>query len=109
MFTIRTQLKIYNTMPNTHINTKLISPVQQTTAGVRRYKDPGAGSITQHYGIHSEAMDVIPAGMYSFLIPIYCCTVVSVASPVYTTVTPVISPPITNPYACGYCRRGIDD
>jgi hypothetical protein len=58
---------IFNTMPNTHINTKLVSPLQQTTAGVRRYKDPAAGSITHHYGIHSEAMDVIPAGMLLFI------------------------------------------
>jgi hypothetical protein len=59
---------IFNTMPNTHLNTKLVSPVQQTTAGVRRYKDPGAGSITHHYGVHSEAMDVISAGMSAVVV-----------------------------------------
>jgi hypothetical protein len=56
---------IFNTMPNTHINTQLVSPLQQTTAGVRRDVNPAAGSITHHYGIHSEAMDVISAGMFS--------------------------------------------
>jgi hypothetical protein len=53
---------IFNTMPNSYINTKIHSLVQQTTAGVRRDQDPAAGSITQHYGIHSKTLDVVPAG-----------------------------------------------
>jgi hypothetical protein len=52
----------YNTMPDTHINTRLVSPIQQTTADVRRDSEPAAGAITHHYGIHSVALDVIPAG-----------------------------------------------
>jgi hypothetical protein len=62
---------IFNTMPNSHINTKLISPLQQTTAGVRRYDHPGAGAITHHYGIHSEAMDVISPGMFKKVVIVY--------------------------------------
>jgi hypothetical protein len=53
---------IFNTMPNAYINTKIHSLVQQTTAGVRRDSDPAAGSMTQHYGIHSKTLDVVPAG-----------------------------------------------
>jgi hypothetical protein len=52
-------------MPDTHINTKLVSLIQQTTADVRRDTEPAAGAITHHYGIHSVALDVIPAGRYS--------------------------------------------
>jgi hypothetical protein len=39
-----------------------VSPIQQTTADVRRDSEPAAGAITHHYGIHSVALDVIPAG-----------------------------------------------
>jgi hypothetical protein len=55
---------IYNTMPDAYINTKIHSLVQQTTAGVRRdiTDTPAAGSMTQHYGIHSKTLDVVPAG-----------------------------------------------
>ncbi|EEC50247.1 predicted protein [Phaeodactylum tricornutum CCAP 1055/1] len=52
----------FNTMPLTHINTKLKSPVQPTNAGLERGSQPGAGAITHHYGMHAEALDVIPAG-----------------------------------------------
>mmetsp|Transcript_30075 Transcript_30075/g.82593 ORF Transcript_30075/g.82593 Transcript_30075/m.82593 type:complete len:561 (+) Transcript_30075:80-1762(+) len=52
---------IFNTMPRSHINTKLRSAIQQTTAGATR-DTPNAGSITHHYGMHGVALDVIPAG-----------------------------------------------
>ena len=51
----------YNTMPDQMINTKILSPLQPTTAGVTRTK-PGAGAISHHYGIRSEATTTIQAG-----------------------------------------------
>lgn len=53
---------IFNTMPSTHLNTKIHSLVQQTTAGVRRDQDPAAGSFSHNYGLTSKALDVITAG-----------------------------------------------
>ena len=57
----------FNTMPNTHVNTQLESPVAQTNAGLDRATSPGAGAITHHYGMHARALDNIPAG-YEFTI-----------------------------------------
>ena len=48
-------------MPDHMINTKIISPLQPTTAGVTRQM-PGAGAITHHYGIRSEAITTVEAG-----------------------------------------------
>lgn len=52
----------FNTNGVTHVNTKLVSPIQATTAGVRRDSSPGAGSITHHFGMRAQALDTIPAG-----------------------------------------------
>ena len=52
----------FNTNGVSHVNTKLVSPVQATTAGTRRDASAAAGSITHHYGMHAQALDVIPAG-----------------------------------------------
>jgi hypothetical protein len=52
----------FNTMPNSHINAKLVSPIQPTNAGLERAAQPGAGAITHHFGMHAVALDVIPAG-----------------------------------------------
>ena len=52
---------IFNTMPRSHINTKIVSSIQQTTGGIRASM-PNAGSITNHFGIHAKARDVISAG-----------------------------------------------
>jgi len=51
----------FNTMPDRMVNTKVISPYLPTNAGVDRTK-PSAGSITHHFGIHGEALDIITAG-----------------------------------------------
>lgn len=52
----------YNTMPDHMINTRIQSPVQPTTAGVRRQTTPAAGAISHHYGIRSEAITTVEAG-----------------------------------------------
>lgn len=52
---------IFNTMPESHINVRIQSAIQQTHSGATR-NTPNAGSITQHYGIHGVALDVIPPG-----------------------------------------------
>ena len=51
-----------NTMPRHMVNTELVSPVLPTNAGLHRATQPGAGSITHHYGIHGKALDVVTAG-----------------------------------------------
>jgi hypothetical protein len=53
---------IFNTMPMTQINTKLVSVLQATNAGLERATQPGAGAITHHYGMNAVALDVIPVG-----------------------------------------------
>jgi hypothetical protein len=53
---------LYNTAPVSAINTKLVSLREPTNAGLDRKTHPGAGAISQFYGIHSEAVDHIPAG-----------------------------------------------
>jgi hypothetical protein len=53
---------LYNTGPISAINTKLLSLREPTNAGLDRRTHPGAGAITHFYGIHSEAVDHIPAG-----------------------------------------------
>ena len=35
----------YNTVPDDMVNTQMMSPVMQTTAGLRRDASPGAGAI----------------------------------------------------------------
>jgi hypothetical protein len=52
----------YNTVPITAVNTKVLSPRELTNAGLDRQTAPGAGAITQAYGVRSEAVDHIPAG-----------------------------------------------
>jgi hypothetical protein len=52
----------YNTQPNRLVNTEIVSPVLPTNAGLNRDKNPGAGSITHHFGIHAKAKDIITAG-----------------------------------------------
>lgn len=52
----------YNTVPDRMVNTRLVSPVLATTAGLHRASSPGAGSITHHYGVHGQATDTIAAG-----------------------------------------------
>jgi hypothetical protein len=52
----------YNTVPITAVNTKILSPREPTNAGLDRKTRPGAGAITQFYGVRSEAVDHIPAG-----------------------------------------------
>lgn len=49
-------------MPEHMINTRIISPIQPTTGGVTRKASPGAGAITHHYGIRSEATTMVEAG-----------------------------------------------
>jgi hypothetical protein len=44
------------------VNTKVLSPRELTNAGLDRQTAPGAGAITQAYGVRSEAVDHIPAG-----------------------------------------------
>jgi hypothetical protein len=51
-----------NTVPVSHVNSRIKSPIQPTTAGVRRHM-PGAGSITHHYGIYAETVDTVSAGV----------------------------------------------
>ena len=53
---------IYNTMPNSHVNVRIQSAIQQTHAGVTRNVHAGAGSFSHHYGIHGVAMDTIAPG-----------------------------------------------
>jgi hypothetical protein len=52
----------YNTMPVAAVNTKIMSMREPTNAGLDRKTHPGAGAITHFYGIHSLAVDHIPAG-----------------------------------------------
>jgi hypothetical protein len=52
----------YNTQPNRLVNTEIVSPVLPTNAGLNRGRNPGAGSITHHFGIHAKAKDIITAG-----------------------------------------------
>jgi hypothetical protein len=53
---------LYNTAPETAVNTKLLSLFEPTNAGLDRKTHPGAGASTPYYGIHSQAVDHIPAG-----------------------------------------------
>jgi hypothetical protein len=53
---------LMNTMPVTAINVKLVSPKRADTAGLDRHTSPGAGAITQYYGIKTVSIDTIPAG-----------------------------------------------
>ena len=50
---------IANTFHPALINTALISQEIQTNAGLHRSESPGAGAITQNYGIHGRARDTI--------------------------------------------------
>lgn len=52
---------IYNTMPDSHLNVRIQSAIQQTHAGATR-ATPGAGSTTHHFGVHGIATDTIPPG-----------------------------------------------
>jgi hypothetical protein len=49
---------LFNSLPQGVQNSKLISPRVQTNAGL----NPGAGAITQYFGIQSSATDNIQAG-----------------------------------------------
>jgi hypothetical protein len=51
-----------NTMPDTAINVKLVSPPKATNAGLDRRSSPGAGAITHYYGIQTVSLDTIVAG-----------------------------------------------
>jgi hypothetical protein len=53
---------LMNTMPNTAITAKLVSPTRADNAGLDRRTSPGAGAITQYYGIKTVSVDIIPAG-----------------------------------------------
>ena len=53
---------IHNTMPNSMINTQIVSPKLPTNAGLHRDTSPGAGSITHYYGVHGKAIDTILPG-----------------------------------------------
>jgi hypothetical protein len=53
---------LMNTMPVTAISAKLVSPPRADNAGLDRRTSPGAGAITQYYGIKTVSVDIIPAG-----------------------------------------------
>ena len=53
---------LMNTMPVTAITAKLVSPPKADNAGLDRRTSPGAGAITQYYGIKTISIDIIPAG-----------------------------------------------
>jgi hypothetical protein len=52
----------FNTMPDSMVNSKIVSLQVPTNAGLHRASEPGAGAITHHFGIHAEALDVVSAG-----------------------------------------------
>lgn len=52
----------FNTVPDRLVNSENVSPVLPTNAGLHRARDPGAGSVTHHYGVHARALDTITAG-----------------------------------------------
>jgi hypothetical protein len=52
----------FSRQPVTGVNTKLVSPLEGTNAGLDRYTHPGAGAITPFYGIETVAIDTIVAG-----------------------------------------------
>lgn len=53
---------LMNTMPVTAITAKLVSPPKADNAGLDRRLNPGAGAITQYYGIKTVSVDIIPPG-----------------------------------------------
>jgi hypothetical protein len=52
----------FNTMPRFMINSKIVSEMIPTHAGLHRATSPGAGASTHHFGIHGIALDTITAG-----------------------------------------------